>query len=274
MTPSAFLALRRRASTAGSTSRMASLRRDFLPATRSGEMARRGRRRSDRGAGAADARRDALAAASSPTTHPFIAGVVGWVDLQAADVDAQLDACRGHPKLVGVRHIVQGEPRRVPDAPGVPPRASAGWSSFGLDVRHPRVCAAAAGGGRASPRAFPRQRFVLDHLGQAGHPRRRDCATGGGDLDALAALPNVCCKLSGLVTEADWACVDAGAAASVSRRGAGSFGPARLMIGSDWPVCTGRRRHTATSSAWCEMRLAEYSVTTNENRCSAAPRAV
>ena len=46
--------------------------------------------------------------------YPFIAGVVGWVDLQAADVDAELGTVAGHPRLVGIRHVVQSEPARLP----------------------------------------------------------------------------------------------------------------------------------------------------------------
>ena len=84
--------------------------------------------------------------------------------------------------------------------------------------------------------AFPRQRFVLDHLGKP------DIRGGGLDewrrnLFDLAALPNVWCKLSGLVTEADWRAWTPGQLRPYLDAALEAFGPSRLMFGSDWPVC-------------------------------------
>jgi L-fuconolactonase len=86
-------------------------------------------------------------------------------------------------------------------------------------------------------RAFPQQPFVLDHIakpdirGHALDPWRRD-------IEALAACPNVTCKLSGMVTEADWASWTPDDFAPYVERVVRCFGPERLMFGSDWPVCT------------------------------------
>jgi L-fuconolactonase len=84
---------------------------------------------------------------------------------------------------------------------------------------------------------FPQQRFVLDHIGKPDI-RNRGLGPWRDGITALAAHPNVCCKLSGMVTEADWGSwkpADFTAYLDVVLE---RFGPQRLMIGSDWPVCT------------------------------------
>lgn len=167
--------------------------------------------------------------------HPFIVGVVGWVDLQSPDVGAALGEASRHPKLVGVRHIVQSEPDDFLRGEAFQ-RGVALLAGFGLayDVlvyeRHlPTVIDFVA--------RFPAQRFVLDHLGK---PEVRNGRIEGWrqNLRRLAALPNVWCKLSGLVTEADWSAWTPGQLRPYVDAAAEYFGAARLMIGSDWPVCT------------------------------------
>ena len=213
---------------------MAALQRDFLPEEAAGEM---------RAAGI-----DACIAVQTRQTleetrwllalagqHAFIAGVVGWVDLRAADLDAQLEAVTTHPKLVGIRHIVQAEPddfllgdtfRR-----GVARLARHGLT-YDILVYARQLRAAID-----FAEALPDQRLVLDHLGK---PDIRNGAFDGWrrDLDRLAALPNVCAKLSGLVTEADWRHWTVASLHRYINAALDSFGPERLMIGSDWPVCT------------------------------------
>ena len=166
--------------------------------------------------------------------YAFIAGVVGWIDLRSADIDAQIDALK-HPKLVGVRHIVQAEAddflydddfRR-----GV---GRLGRHGLAYDILiYARQLTAAIDFAASCPDA----RLVLDHLGKPdiranGFDRWRR------DLDRMAALPNVVAKLSGLVTEADW---DRWTIEDLHRyvnAAVDAFGADRLMIGSDWPVCT------------------------------------
>jgi len=166
----------------------------------------------------------------------FVRGVVGWVDLRGADLRDTLAGLSKNQKLVGVRHIVQSEPdERFLLRPEFL-RGIATLEEFGLayDIlifaKHLRVAAEFV-------RKFPRQRFVLDHLAKP--------PIQGGDLREwkrgireLSDIPNVMAKLSGLVTEADWKewtqeqiveCLDVAFEC---------FGAARLMIGSDWPVCT------------------------------------
>jgi L-fuconolactonase len=85
-------------------------------------------------------------------------------------------------------------------------------------------------------RAFPRQRFVLDHLGKPDI-RASEYREWRRHFGELAELPNVCCKLSGLVTEADWDSWTPAQVRPYIDAALESFGPSRLMIGSDWPVC-------------------------------------
>jgi L-fuconolactonase len=167
--------------------------------------------------------------------HPLVRGVVGWVDLQADDAPAQMARFRGRP-LVGVRHVVQDEPD---DAFLLRPafvRGIAALEDHGLAydlLIRPRQLAAA----EALCARCPRQRFVLDHLAKP------DIAHGGlaawePGLRALAERPNVLAKLSGLVTEADWTSWTDETLRPYLDVAWDAFGPERLMIGSDWPVCT------------------------------------
>lgn len=172
-------------------------------------------------------------------TEPTIAGVVGWADLETADVAERLAALRAVPggdRLVGVRHQVQQEedPRWLlrPDVMhGLRQVAAAGLSYDLLIVpeQFPAAIEVAA--------EIPELRFVLDHAGKPA------IASGGYDawyeqIAALAELSNVAVKASGLVTEADhqhWARADI---EPYLRTMITEFGPDRVMFGSDWPVCT------------------------------------
>jgi L-fuconolactonase len=168
--------------------------------------------------------------------HPFVRGVVGWVDLCAPGVEDELRRLASHPKLKGIRHIVQDEPddRFVLRAEFM--RGIAALAAFDLayDILvYPRQMPAAI----ELAAAFPQQRFVLDHLGKP--------PIGAGEIDAwargIAALSrnrNVSCKLSGMVTEADWQHWSPAGFTPYLDVAMDWFGPDRLMIGSDWPVCT------------------------------------
>ncbi len=166
---------------------------------------------------------------------PTILGVVGWVDLRAPDVHAQLKALAGNPKLVGIRHIVQGEPDdnfllREDFLRGI---SILEEFDLAYDIliytRHLPVAAEFV-------QRFPRQRFVLDHM--AKPPIKsgeiRPWAEG---IRRLAEFPNVFCKISGLVTEANWQHWTLEQITPYMDVAFESFGPDRLMIGSDWPVC-------------------------------------
>ena len=172
------------------------------------------------------------------TRHRFLAGVVGWVDLTSRHVARRLAALRAGPggqHLVGVRHNVADErdPQwllRADVQRGLDAIAEAGLA-FDLEVG-PRELAAAA---RVAA-GHPDLRFVLDHLGKppiaagGSGPWRRGFAD-------VAAAGNVWCKLSGLVTEADWAAWTTADLAPYVREAVDRFGVSRLLFGSDWPVC-------------------------------------
>jgi L-fuconolactonase len=211
---------------------MAAIRRDFLPPDVKCEMDRAG----VEGSVAIQARQTVdethwlldLAA-----THPYIRGVVGWIDLQG-DVDAQLAAVGDNPALVGVRHTVQGEPDDFLERPafldGIG-RLDGTGLAYDILVYARQLPAALS-----FARRFPRQPFVLDHLGKPDM-RGGEFNAWRDQLQALANLPHVCCKLSGLVTEADWNAWTPGQLRPYLDAALESFGPSRVMIGSDWPVC-------------------------------------
>ncbi len=168
--------------------------------------------------------------------HPPIAGVVGWIDLRAGDARRQLERLADHPTLVGVRHIVQDEPD---DRFLLQPAFCRGielLEEFGLayDIlvysRHlPAVLELAE--------RYASQRFVLDHLGKPDI-RGGELRAWERDIRALAECPNVWAKISGLVTEADWEAWTPGDIRPSLDVAFDCFGAARLMVGSDWPVCT------------------------------------
>jgi L-fuconolactonase len=169
---------------------------------------------------------------------PFIAGVVGWVDLTGAGVEETLAALRAAPggrKLVGIRHQVHDEADPAwllrPDVQrGLAAVAQAGLA-YDLLVR-PRELPAA----HETALRHPGMRFVIDHL--AKPPIRQGGSAAWEEwMPRLAALPTVSCKLSGLVTEADWHCWTIEELRPYVARVLAWFGPDRMMFGSDWPVC-------------------------------------
>jgi L-fuconolactonase len=175
----------------------------------------------------------ALAAA-----EPLVAGVVGWFDLEAPDLDETVAAVRALPgghHLVGARHQLQVEPDKAwLDRPavrhGVATLARHGlvWDLVVSPEQLADVTRAVA--------ALPEVSFVLDHAGKppvAGG----DLTAWRADLAALAALPNVAVKLSGLVTEASWDGWKVDDLRPVAETVLEHFGPERTMFGSDWPVC-------------------------------------
>ena len=168
----------------------------------------------------------------------FIRGVVGWIDLTSPSVADDLDALLDDPRgrwLVGIRHQVHDEPDPDWLARADVHRGLAAVQARGLAydlLVRPRELPAAVG----AARKFPGLQFGLDHIAK---PRIAD---GRDDrwsqrLPALAAQPNVAVKLSGMVTEADWATWSPRDLRPFVGRVAQWFGVERLMFGSDWPVC-------------------------------------
>ena len=167
---------------------------------------------------------------------PFIKGVVGWVDLRSPQLRQQLEQLAAHPKLRGVRHVVHDEPDdqfmlREDFVRGIGLLAEFGLTyDLLLFPKHlPTACELV--------RQFPGQRFVLDHIAK---PRIKDgiVEPWAADLRKLAAFPNVWAKVSGMVTEANWRAWKPSDFAPYLDVVFEAFGTQRIMIGSDWPVCT------------------------------------
>jgi L-fuconolactonase len=168
--------------------------------------------------------------------NDFMLGVVGWIDLRSPDLQEQLRNLGPHPKFVGVRHVIHDEPDDEfmlrPDFR----RGIASLREFDLTydlLLFPRHLPLAV----KLVEEFPEQPFVLDHIGNPDI-RARQMSPWKEGIEALARDENVYCKLSGMATKAPWnnwsnddfhCYLDAVIEA---------FGTNRVMIGSDWPVCT------------------------------------
>ena len=164
-----------------------------------------------------------------------IAGVVGWIDLASPELDERLQFFSQFEKLCGFRHIVQSEPD---DRFMVRPDFTRGISrlqkfGFTYDILiYPRQLPAAI----ELVGKFPGQRFVVDHLAKP-EIKTKNIAAWAKHLGDIARSMNVHCKLSGMVTEADWhhwTPADFDPYLDVVFE---AFGADRLMFGSDWPVC-------------------------------------
>lgn len=166
----------------------------------------------------------------------FIKGVVGWVDLQSPAVIDQLELFSHHSKFRGVRHVVQDE---IDDDFMLRPdflRGIGALQRFQLTYNlllFPRHLATAT----SLVHRFPEQPFVLDHLGKP-EIRSKAISTWAGTVRDLARSGNVWCKLSGMVTEASWGQWRASDFTPYLDVVLDAFGSNRVMVGSDWPVCT------------------------------------
>ena len=190
--------------------------------------------------------------------HPFLRGVVGWVPLAAPDVRKQLEAFANRPKLKGIRHIVQDEPDesfilRDDFNAGIRALADSGLA-YDLLIFE-----------RHLPQAIefvdrhPKQLFVLDHLAK---PRAKDheVEPWRTNIRRIAERENVFCKLSGLLTEADWKDWTEGQLSVYLGTVLDAFGPRRVMFGSDWPVCllaSSYERWHGVVSRFCEKLSAD-----------------
>lgn len=167
--------------------------------------------------------------------HEFIAGVVGWVDLASGSVDDELAELTRHPRFKGVRHLVESEPA---DDWLVQPAVISGLqrlSEYGLSydllvhtrhLRHARTVA----------EKCPDLRLVIDHLAKPPIAKH-GFEEWAREFKPLAEYPNMYCKLSGLVTEANWSSWTMDDLLPYVEYAIELFGPSRLMFGSDHPVC-------------------------------------
>ncbi|MEO0469863.1 MAG: amidohydrolase family protein [Bacteroidota bacterium] len=167
--------------------------------------------------------------------HAFVKGIVGWVDLRQKNVETVLGHYRQFPQIKGWRHVVQAEPDHNfllrPDfLRGISSLETYGYTYDILVFPHQ------LGAVLELVRRFPNQAFVIDHLAK---PYIKDGFYDGWArlMKAIASYKNVFCKLSGMVTEADyqtWTVEEIRPYADLVLE---SFGPQRILYGSDWPVC-------------------------------------
>ena len=168
-------------------------------------------------------------------SHPIIKGVVGWVDLRDTGVESDLVALARHPKFRGVRHVVQDEsdPLFMLDPHflrGVGYLRRLGLTYDLLIFPHQLPAAIELA------RRFPEQPLVLDHIAKPAI-KAGELSPWREHLRELAKFPNVFCKVSGMVTEADHAAWQPSDFAPYLEVVFTAFGKDRLMYGSDWPVC-------------------------------------
>ncbi len=168
--------------------------------------------------------------------HHLIKGVVGWVDLcSESDLRKQLDEFSRSEKFIGVRHVVHDEPEDNFMLRDDFLRGISILKEYNLTydlLLFPKHLPVA----RLVVSMFPEQKFVVDHIAK---PLIKDRVTDPwkDDIVMLSENSNVWCKLSGMVTEADWLNHTPGDFRPYLDVVFNAFGPGRLMIGSDWPVC-------------------------------------
>lgn len=167
--------------------------------------------------------------------HQFIAGVVGWVDLKDPEMEQELEVMTANPKFKGVRHLVESEP---PDDWLVQANVLNGLRVLEkrripydllVHTRHLKYVKTVA-------EACPNLRLVIDHMAKPPIASG-EIADWASALKEVAAYSTISCKLSGLVTEANWASWTTDDLRPYVERALEFFGPERMMFGSDWPVC-------------------------------------
>lgn len=172
---------------------------------------------------------------SLATEKDFIKGVVGWVDLQASTLDERLQHYKTFPVVKGFRHVLQGEAQRDLMLTPAFINGIAALQPYGFTYDllifpdQLNFC-------KKLVAQFPDQAFVLDHLGKP-FIKRGEIKEWQQDLQQLAKQPNVYCKLSGMVTEADWQGWTRSNFTPYLDAAVEAFGVDRLLFGSDWPVC-------------------------------------
>lgn len=172
---------------------------------------------------------------SNARKYDFIKGVVGWVDLQAENVEDRLAYYAQFPKMKGFRHVLQGEADRAFMLSPAFKRGISKLKHFGYtydilifpdQLKYTKAFVA----------DFPEQPFVIDHIAKPDIKKEK-IENWKKDMRAVAAHENVYCKISGMVTEADWKQWKQEDFKPYMEVVVEAFGTHRIMYGSDWPVC-------------------------------------
>lgn len=172
---------------------------------------------------------------SHASQNPFIKGIVGWVNFQAEDIENRLSYYESFAQLKGFRHVLRGEVDRVlmlrPDFKrGIRQLKRFGYT-YDILIYPDQLSFV-----KEFAAAFLDQPFVIDHLAKP-NIKNQDLASWKHEIKAIAQFENVYCKVSGLVTEADWENWQEGEFTPYLEVVLEAFGARRLMFGADWPVC-------------------------------------
>jgi L-fuconolactonase len=172
---------------------------------------------------------------SLATENDFVKGVVGWIDLQADNIEERLEEYKSIPVVKGFRHVLQGEPQRdLMLKPGFK-RGIEALQQYGFtydilifpdQVKFSDELVA----------FFPEQKFVIDHIAKP-YIKRKEIDEWKKDMENIAKHENVYCKISGMVTEADWKTWKKEDFEPYLDVVVNAFGTNRILFGSDWPVC-------------------------------------
>jgi L-fuconolactonase len=167
--------------------------------------------------------------------HDYIKGVVGWIDLQSGNIQEQLSNYSQFKKLKGFRHILQGEKQRDFMLRPAFKHGIAALHPFGFtyDIL---IFPDQLEYSKTFINAFPYQPFVIDHIAKP-YIQDKKIEEWKRDITALAEFSNVSCKVSGMVTEANWKNWKQEDFKPYLDVVVEAFGMKRLMFGSDWPVC-------------------------------------
>lgn len=166
--------------------------------------------------------------------HSFIKGVVAWIDLMADDLEKQLEELENKEKIVGFRHIIQGEEKGFMSSKkflrGLKLISEKSYS-YDLLIYHHQLDEAIE-----LIKNLPESRIVIDHIAK---PNIKSGLFESWELgmQKLAEFPLVSVKLSGMITEADWERWSVRDISRYAEKTIELFGPERIMFGSDWPVC-------------------------------------
>jgi L-fuconolactonase len=173
---------------------------------------------------------------SNADRHEFIRGVVGWVDLQDPGIEDRLAWYRRFPKMKGFRHVLQGERDRALMLKPAFKRGIGLLAKYGYtyDIL---IYPDQLGYASEFVAAFPDQPFIIDHIAKP-HIKDRFITEEWKDaIRAVAVHENTWCKISGMVTEADWYHWKPEHLKPYIDTVVEAFGVGRLLYGSDWPVC-------------------------------------
>jgi L-fuconolactonase len=167
--------------------------------------------------------------------NDFIKGVVGWIDFTEIDLENKLNELKEYAKLKGFRHVLQGEPQRdlMLEPFFINGIALLTKYNFTYDIL---IFADQIKYASKLVNMFPEQKFVLDHIAKPDI-KNYSITEWKKDIEILSKHGNVYCKISGMVTEADWKNWHKEDFIPYLDVVVNAFGAERIMFGSDWPVC-------------------------------------